>query len=995
MKNRDIAGKKILKYVLIIMMLYGGVTYSQLDDILKDGIPDIKSWTPGGAITTTFDDAYAVVPWLNDFDIESPSRFDWNKSEPGYYYSWVESFCLKAGKRGPVSGSGYLLAPLKGDMAKIIKNILNRSRDHKEISREDIQVLLWAIESGTNFRDCAPDFQQRVAPLLTPEEILKLNFKTSDIFDLLPGEIKDAANYYQNMRQLILNPQTAYKDIEALAVPIDVTTLLGVDSIYNGAWGYIGNGYYARGFSNWYMKTYYELYKPFETGYIRDSRNRITSIKSGAYEVKILYRENEEIVDGKFPVSVFSKVQVVESGTVVHEIENSGWVISPGYKHTSIYYAGTDITNQLTADECKRRVKLAGGILDESRDYLTKIKPKKKTKLKESELLEVSEITEALRVLFDSDAKLSDDTYNKVLDGLNNGLYYINSVYCGQAGDKSGQSLSSPNDELAGSVFVPANTDRQRLGTGGRETEPDGNPPVVQNPGGRKRDRRTGGPNWPVAIDSNVNVGNDPDSTNDDNPEFVLVQVNRDQLPREGDIFETHVENRGAEVRVLKIDYKLFEITSECGAFVNDKSGANLRELDYNLPANLNSFLQETQRNGNFIQATDNNGGSLNRQIQIECLDFGGGAKLQAWITYTNKDGVNVTEEVKAENTGLPYIPIPYDMNFNRIADKWEEMNRVVDAAVSLDDERSPGNTYNGDGMTLYEEYRGMQVVEYGTHELVHKRMDPNSKEIFIVDDGGVFENASIAWEKASGTKVYLLDGARHIRGSNGGTESDDEYRRVNICSDYSQGEKFALIVKIPAGLQDPYSIENDHDILGYTDNCISYSPKVNLWGTPKTTKRVLVFPARIMLNLDSTRIIFEQVLLQYPHENTFNYGRRTYSRDFMQKMVRRLENNNFTNQILNYLTMRVLLHEIAHACWVHHHGNEQPRSGVNTCPMYYREAIDEYPEFLDIIGDDLLRTIENTPENNVLIISFNDFNFCTTRDNCKSKIRVNDKVTD
>ncbi len=110
--------------------------------------------------------------------------------------------------------------------------------------------------------------------------------------------------------------------------------------------------------------------------------------------------------------------------------------------------------------------------------------------------------------------------------------------------------------------------------------------------------------------------------------------------------------------------------------------------------------------------------------VTIECFDFAAYGQLNA--TIYGSDGTN-SPPLNSSNT----ITIPRDENGNKIADNWL-YNAATD--TDSDDETGPGsNSNNGDGFTIFEEYRGFYI------QGEHTRICPLSKDIFIysnLDEG-------------------------------------------------------------------------------------------------------------------------------------------------------------------------------------------------------------------------------------------------------------------
>lgn len=86
---------------------------------------------PREAVTTSIHDALPVAQLLGRFlqgIATVPSRS--TRFPAGYFGMHLQSYCLHAGTYGLTKGDGYLLAPLEGDRAPLIR------------SQQDIQQLI-------------------------------------------------------------------------------------------------------------------------------------------------------------------------------------------------------------------------------------------------------------------------------------------------------------------------------------------------------------------------------------------------------------------------------------------------------------------------------------------------------------------------------------------------------------------------------------------------------------------------------------------------------------------------------------------------------------------------------------------------------------------------------------------------------------------------------------------------------------------------------------
>ena len=104
--------------------------------------------------------------------------------------------------------------------------------------------------------------------------------------------------------------------------------------------------------------------------------------------------------------------------------------------------------------------------------------------------------------------------------------------------------------------------------------------------------------------------------------------------------------------------------------------------------------------------------------LSVSCYDGAAYGRLQV-VAYLD-DGRAVMAHVEGKPAGMD-VTIPSDEDNNRVADCWEDANGVRGKSPSADDDEQPlGDHDKGDGLTVWEEYRGF--VEDGKHF----RTDPN-----------------------------------------------------------------------------------------------------------------------------------------------------------------------------------------------------------------------------------------------------------------------------
>ena len=146
---------------------------------------------------------------------------------------------------------------------------------------------------------------------------------------------------------------------------------------------------------------------------------------------------------------------------------------------------------------------------------------------------------------------------------------------------------------------------------------------------------------------------------------------------------------------------------------------------------------------GDGQSATTRNSGD-SATVTITSYDWGAYGHLTAILD----DGSEVTAYVLGDQS-KPALTIPKDDNGNHIADFWEKHYLGGSSAANADDDLIPlGSGDPGDGLSLYEEYRGFRV------QGAHIRTSPIEKDIFIADVG----NLGLGYLAQSGLVTHLID---------------------------------------------------------------------------------------------------------------------------------------------------------------------------------------------------------------------------------------------
>ena len=196
--------------------------------------------------------------------------------------------------------------------------------------------------------------------------------------------------------------------------------------------------------------------------------------------------------------------------------------------------------------------------------------------------------------------------------------------------------------------------------------------------------------------------------------------------PENRNIVEVDVHIKG-DFPDSHVDFSLSNVTDWEGYCMND---GNQSDLDKDLKLNLIDQKKNTpltwSGGGQTISASWTGAAPGLFILKVKSYDYGAYGDLTATL---HKQDASASQEPPSDT-----VSIPRDDNNNRISDGWrKDGSENYDA--SADDETGPtGNNYPGDGLSVFEEYRGFRVSsEYVSTDPV------DTKDLFVYtacDDG-------------------------------------------------------------------------------------------------------------------------------------------------------------------------------------------------------------------------------------------------------------------
>ncbi len=207
--------------------------------------------------------------------------------------------------------------------------------------------------------------------------------------------------------------------------------------------------------------------------------------------------------------------------------------------------------------------------------------------------------------------------------------------------------------------------------------------------------------------------------------DLVVEKVDETWQPKEkGDAppVEVRVKPRSPESEPVPLRFTIFEVTRERGTCLNSQDEGTDLDLWVSTAGN-GKFQAPEKRDDGWVVET--RAPEKEVALEVESLDFGAWGRVKVEGKFGDR-----WIPLEIEGSDKEYTTIPRDERGdreNQVWDRWEERMAVEAGADGSEDlDVVPGSDYAGDGLSLYEEYRGFFV--FGEH----LRTDPERKTVLI-----------------------------------------------------------------------------------------------------------------------------------------------------------------------------------------------------------------------------------------------------------------------
>ena len=179
----------------------------------------------------------------------------------GFYEADFKSYCLQPGTPGPSDHDAYWQAPLTGYRKDIIETILRNSLKKPELEQRNIQLLLWSVVSGSDYRKLSWEVQSTAQQLLSSKQIFELKGgvmgMVKTVSEVLPGTTTATVK----LKQLFELGESSYELYERIAV-LEQTSTIAKTTNNKDQWYKQPDGYYLRYFPSGYQHVKIQVYVP-------------------------------------------------------------------------------------------------------------------------------------------------------------------------------------------------------------------------------------------------------------------------------------------------------------------------------------------------------------------------------------------------------------------------------------------------------------------------------------------------------------------------------------------------------------------------------------------------------------------------------------------------------------------------------------------------------------------------------------------------------------
>ncbi|MDP2875701.1 MAG: hypothetical protein Q8O00_05910 [Holophaga sp.] len=374
--------------------------------------------------------------------------------------------------------------------------------------------------------------------------------------------------------------------------------------------------------------------------------------------------------------------------------------------------------------------------------------------------------------------------------------------------------------------------------------------------------------------------------------------------------------------------FELTDVSQEPGVCLNWPLKPDQQGLDLRLRKAENQAMDVVTEN----RKLRTKGLVQEATLVVSAFDYAAWGVLK--VTAKDKDGKEL--KVTYHKKELSAIQLPKDEDRNRIADAWQEAKGVVGLPSEWDEAEVAGPAKKGDGLTLFQKYRGLVVMGDGGRNYL--RPEPRQKVHFVIDPDGLVDLGRL--QMATGLHPFKV------------LEVWTKDRKVDTHASFANGGgKVASFINKDLSVVKEHEVPEDPDgkqthaqmVTALQDQWAKSEGPIGEPATPRTVDGIVVFSGRIH---DKLRRIRDRMLDELRHpEKKENAEGLAWMAELAEKEQARKKLEALTDQELWALVKPVeqwlAIHELCHGVGVNGHlkggvEDEEPVNRVFSCPMQY-----------------------------------------------------------
>ncbi len=361
-------------------------------------------------------------------------------------------------------------------------------------------------------------------------------------------------------------------------------------------------------------------------------------------------------------------------------------------------------------------------------------------------------------------------------------------------------------------------------------------------------------------------------------------------------------------VQTASFKFELLDVSKEKGICTNYPLNGTA-DFDLKISPEMNPLLT-VSANGQSAESKD---GLEESMVYISTYDWGAYGKLK--ITARLGNGTQVVAYLEGDES-IPFLSIPMDQNGNLVADAWEKKTGIFDknlAPLWDEDSRPENQRRNGDGYTLYEEYRGFKTLTDR-----HIRTSPLKKDLFVYDPDGLVKTYYAPYNPTRLELHYIDPSMMQYTGEAKNTDN----RWVNFNSGAHQyARQYALnLRKWTSGGDGTLGIANDGYVVSDGESKEGQIARFVKWSDQLT-------------GYDYYNS------LEQPLKHIYIVKITTGEINRFVRSMAGSRSSELLQEVYTKVITSTVIHEVGHALGIRHHANDDPIGvymGVIDCAMRY-----------------------------------------------------------